>query len=199
MGRWPDLAAELRGKNMKAIRTFFVAAILATLSAPALAAERPAFDALPADLQELFTRWVRQDCRVDTDKLVSEVIQAGPILEDAFWEAFDAGPTDPVVYETLSSAKDRYELRAQWLDEHGPEAMPGEIFDAIRAEDEPTFEAAEASRLGVHWKDASLSGLALVCTDRSVDRLKRIAENPDDPSAAAAQQALEDSNGCSPR
>jgi hypothetical protein len=182
---------------MRSIRLIVFAALAAGLSLPAAAQDRPAFAALPRDLQELFTAWQQQDCHNDDTKVVEAMTLAGAVLEAALWEAYELGPTPAAREELDSTLPDRWRLRQDWIKTNGAEAIGVELAEQLLAQSEEDFRLEEDAKLIQRWRDAALSGLGRVCTVRSIDRLQSIALDEWDPSAVAARVALETSESCS--
>lgn len=151
---------------------------------------RPAFTSLPLKYQTLFTTWLNQDCQVDAGEIASDLAAAGPILEQAFWEAFNLGPTEEARAELQHSLGERYALRLRWLMQNGSEAVEAPVRTQLLAESEEQFRATEMAKLNNRWKDAAVAGLGLVCTDRSLERLRLIAKDEHNPSSIAASEAL---------
>jgi hypothetical protein len=182
---------------MRSIRSMTVATLLIGMSLPAAAADRPAFSALPREFQELFVAWQRQDCRNDDGKLTEEMIAAGAVLEDAFWEAYELGPAPSDLEELTSTLSDRWQLRQRWLKANDEKAIAPELTEQLLSQSEEDFRLDEEAKLAQRWRDAALSGLGRVCTARSIDRLKSIAFDEKDPSSIAARTALKTSDECS--
>jgi hypothetical protein len=145
---------------------------------------------LPAKYQTLLTTWLSQDCRVDSGEIESDMASAGPILEEALWEAFDLGPTKEDRAGLQHSLGERYALRLRWLMQNGSEAVKSPASTQLLAESEEQFRATEMAKLNNRWKDAAVAGLGLVCTDRSLERLRLIAQDEHNPSSIAAREAL---------
>jgi len=167
----------------------------------ASAADRPAFSSLERVHKDLLTRWLRQDCGVGIErkKLVAQMISAGPVLEKALWEAYDLGPTLKEREEFQSTLGDRWLLRYRWLMVRGKEAIGSERTQELLAESEEQFRINEDVNQLTRWRDAAVSGLGLVCTERSVVRLQAMAKDPKSASSIAALTALKTSENCSPR
>ncbi len=163
---------------------------------PAADKERPAFASLPVKYQTLLTRWLSQDCRVDSGEIEADMASAGPILEEALWEAFNLGPTEEDGAELRHSLGERYALRLRWLLQNGPEAVKSPVYKELLAESEEQFRATEMAKLNHRWRDAAVNGLGFVCTARSLERLRLIAKADNNPPSIAATEALKASGDC---
>jgi len=161
--------------------------------------QRPAFRSLPVKYQTLLTTWISQDCRVDSGEIERDMASAGPILEEPLWEAFNLGPTEEDRADLQHSLRERYALRLRWLMQNGSEAVKSPVGTQLLAEPEEQFRATEMAKLNNRWKDAALAGLGLVCTDRSLKRLRLIAQDEHNPSSLAAREALKASDICRSR
>lgn len=191
---------------MKAFQSILVLALLLnaagcgrTPKLPPPDKTRPAFSSLPLKYQTLFTTWLNQDCQVDAGEIASDMAAAGPILEEALWEAFDLGPTEEERADLQNSLGERYALRLRWLMQNGPEAVKSPVRTQLLAESEKQFRATEMAKLIDRWNDAAVGGLGLVGTDRSLERLHLIAQDDRNPSSLAAREALKASEKRRPR
>ena len=169
-----------------------------TTPKPELSPDRPAFSKLPPDLQDLVTRWMRQDCAVDNKKLITEMTSAGPVLQAALWEAYDRGPTLKEREALLTSLGDVWTMRRRWLETHGKGIDP-ERTKALLTESEEQFRIDEEVKQVNRWRDAGINGLGLVCNQDSLTRLRTIAKDPKNESSTAAHAALTTSKDCMPR
>jgi hypothetical protein len=181
------------------MKLMLVSAALLCGSLATAAEIRPALTALPPDMQDLLKVWQRQDCRIDDQELVKTLIGVGSILEEALWEAYDLGPPADVREELTSTLSERWLARHRWLEENGNEVIGREMTTELLAESEDDFRLEEDVKLTSRWRDAAVSGLGWVCTDRSVRRLESIARDERSPSSIAARAALEASGYCSRR
>jgi hypothetical protein len=166
---------------------------------PSAYKERPVFSSLPAQYQTLLATWLNQDCRVDSASIERDMGSAGQIVEKALWEAIDLGPTEEDRADLEHTLGARYALRLRWLTQSGPEAIDPSVSMQLLAESEEQFRATEMAKLNHRWRDAAVAGLGLVCTNRSLKRLKVIAESEQDPSSIAASEALRASRNCTSR
>jgi hypothetical protein len=156
--------------------------------------ERKAFSYLKPEHQTLLANWLTQDCRVGAEEIESHMTLAGSVLEAAIWEAYLLGPTEVERADLQNALGERYALRQRWLLQ-SPEAA-GEFGARILEESEEDFRLTEDVKLLDRWRDAAIGGLGLVCTAASVEGLQAIARDERNPSALAAQLALERSRGC---
>lgn len=163
---------------------------------PAADKERPAFASLPVKYQTLLTTWLSQDCRVDSGEIEADMASAGPILEKALWEAFNLGPTEEDRADLRHSLGERYALRLRWLKQNGPEAVKSPVYKDLLAESEEQFRATEMAKLVDRWRDAAVTGLGFVCTPPSLERLRLIAKDDNNPPSIAASEALKASGNC---
>jgi hypothetical protein len=182
---------------MRSMRSIVLVTVVALAAGSASAADRPAFSALPRELQELLRAWQRQDCRNDDRRLVEGMRRAGPALEEALWETYDVGPTPEARDELDATVSDRWHLRRDWLESRDAKVVDAEIAEQLLAQSEEDFRLQEDAKLRQRWHDAALSGLAQVCTERSIERLQSIAFDERDPSSSVARITLETSGGCS--
>lgn len=166
---------------------------------PAADKQRPVFSSLPVKYQTLLTTWLNQDCRVDSVNIEKDMASAGPILEEALWEAINLGPTEEDRADLQHSLGARYALRLRWLMQNGPEAVDPSVSKQLLAESEEQFRATEMAKLNDRWRDAAVAGLGFVCTDRSLERLRLIAKNEQNPSSIAASETLKASRNCTSR
>lgn len=178
---------------------FYVGGCKPQPKTPVADKQRPAFSSLPVKYQTLLTTWLNQDCRVDSVNIEKDMASAGPILEEALWEAFNLGPTEEDRADLRHSLGERYALRLRWLKQHGPEAVKSPVYKDLLAESEEQFRTTEMAKLNDRWRDAAVAGLGFVCTDRSLERLRLIAKNDQNPSSIAAGEALKASGDCAAR
>lgn len=160
--------------------------------------QRHAFVSLPVKYQTLLTTWLSQDCRVDSGMIEADMSAAGSVLEDALWEAYKLGPTEEARADLQHSLGERYALRLRWLKQNGPEAVKSSFYSQLLAETEEQFRAKEMAKLIARWRDTSVTGLGLVCTDRSLERMRLLAKDKQNPSSLAANEALKRSGNCAP-
>lgn len=158
--------------------------------------QRPAFSSLPVKYQTLLTTWLNQDCRVDSVDIEKDMASAGPILEEVLWEAINLGPTEEDRADLQHSLGERYALRLRWLMQNGPEVISPSVSKQLLAESEEQFLTTEMAKLNDRWRDAAVAGLGFVCTDRSLERLRLIAKDDQNPSSIAASEALKASGNC---
>jgi len=152
---------------------------------------------VPEKYRALFTTWLNQDCRVDAGDIVKDMIVAGPVLEEPLWAAFERGPGEEERAELQDALGERYALRFRWLKQNGAEAVKPPVLLALLEESEEQFRAAEVEKLVTRWRDAAIAGLALVCSERSLERLRALAQDERNPSSLAAVIALKESENCS--
>lgn len=157
---------------------------------------RHAFASLPVKYQTLLRTWLSQDCRVDSGIIETDMASAGPILEEALWEAYNLGPTEDERADLQNSLRERYALRLRWLKQNGPEAVKSPAYKDLLTESEEQFSTTEMAKLVNRWRDAAVSGLGFVCTTRSLERLRLIAKNENNSPSIAASEALKTSGNC---
>jgi hypothetical protein len=152
---------------------------------------------VPEQYRALFMHWLSQDCRVDAEAIVKDMIVAGPVLEEPLWAAFEQGPGQDERADLQNALGERYALRYRWLMQNSAECVKAPDTAALLEEPEERFRATEMEKLDLRWRDAAIGGLALVCTERSLERLTKLAQDEENPSSLAARVALEDSGNCS--
>lgn len=162
----------------------------------ALAKQRPMLAVLPAKYQALFTTWMNQDCRVDSANIALDIASGGLIVEDAMWEAYNLGPTAEARADLQNSLRARYALRQRWLMQNGAEVLKPPLSAQLLAESEEEFGATEMTKLNKRWRDGTLSGLGLVCTSRSLERLRLLAEDESGTTSIVVKEALRTSGDC---
>lgn len=182
------------------IAVFYVGGCATQPRIPVADKQRPAsaFSLLPTKYQTLLTTWLNQDCRIDSVNVEKDMASAGPILEEALWEAYNLGPTEEDRAELQHSLGERYALRLRWLKLNGPEVVSSPVYKDLLAESEEQFRATEMAKLVGRWRDAAVAGLGFVCTDRSrsLEPLRLIAKDDNNPSSIAASEALKASSDC---
>jgi hypothetical protein len=187
---------------MKTIPSMLLLAVLlyaggcAAQPAPSANKPRNMDEQVPEKYRALFTTWLNQDCRVDAGDIVNDMIVAGPVLEEPLWAAFERGPGEVERAELEDALGERYALRFRWLKQNGEEAVKPPLLQALLEETEEQFRAEEMEKLVIRWRDAAITGLALVCSERSLERLRKLAEDEKNPSSLAAGVALKESDNC---
>src|SRR5262245_3930295 len=163
---------------------------------PVVDKQRPALSSLPAKYQTLLTTWLNQDCRVDSVTIEKDMASAGPILEDALWEAFSLGPTEEDRADLKNSLRESYALRLRWLMQKESPAVDSTFSKRLIEESEEQFFAKEMAKLNGRWRDAAVAGLGFVCTNKSLERLRLITKDDQNSSSIAAGEALRASGDC---
>ena len=146
---------------------------------------------LNPETRNLVRRFLNNNCDAGEDgKDLAAVLALGPAVEAVFWEAHQLGPWPQDVEALRGAAAKAYESCRAWLRQSGAQALGKDEADRQLAVARDQYVDREVKQYEQRFKTAALAGLGLVGTAESTQRLRRIAEDANDPAQLAAKEAL---------
>ena len=176
-------------------------AVLCLGCGAALAQEqRPALAQIPFEAQQTLVLLLQQNCEAQEadrfrDSLKALHVQLEPIL----WEAYRLGPTAEVVRANRVQMTERYQERQAWLETEGARLFGEEEAARFGRVGPEEYVERELESAAINWRTNAVKGLGVVGTGESLPDLERIAEDPESPTAVAAEAAIERIEAGAPR
>jgi hypothetical protein len=166
---------------------------LGTSGQPAPNQGWPELSQLDPKLRAVVVQWLAQDCEATEERrFLQEFAAIGSRLVPVFQEAYRLGPPPESVDATQTAAREAFEQRQAWLREEGEESLGAEATQRLLANSVEDYVTRQTRSADQGWRERALLALGLVADEKTLAELARIAADPENPAAAAAQRGLEE-------
>jgi hypothetical protein len=146
--------------------------------------------ALTEDLRAQATRWLLDNCGLQSSLRNDLRSAASPALESFFLDAARNGPNSSQIAEIEKAAAQHYELRQQALKRPEGLGLSAQDIEEARKVTREDFIAQEKQVFDLRYRSQAVAGLGITGGAKAKAELQQISRDEKSPLRSSAQQAL---------